>query len=157
MKRDQQQFFVTLFSNSSQSLFADNTIATFTIHLAQPIELGSIDNWEVGFYELTYPLHYSTGLYAGITVVGDTNVSVYCNLVSLQFVGGALVLCLRTYIIPSLHCQHFFENAYYLPVEKRSFQDIRIELLTMESKRHSFNESTTAVKAVLHFRRISAS
>jgi hypothetical protein len=147
---------VTLFSNSSQSLFEDNTIAAFTIHLAQPIELGSIDNWEVGLCELSCPLHYAPGLYGGITVVGNINILIYCNLISPQFVGGELVRCLRTFVTPSLHCQHIFGNVYYLPVEKRSFQDIRIELLTMEGKRHSFKESQTPLKLVLHFRRISA-
>jgi hypothetical protein len=47
---------------------------------------------------------------------------------------------------PSLPCQHIFENVYYLPVEKRSFQDIQIELLTMDGERH-FKRNSNAFKS----------
>jgi hypothetical protein len=156
MNREQEHFYVTLFSNSSQSLFVDNTIAAFTIHLAEPVELGSTDNWAVGLCEPPCPLQYASGTYGGVTIVGDTNILIYCNLISPQFVGGELVRCLRTFITPSLHCQHIFEIVYYLPVEKRSFQDIRIQLLMMDGKRHSFKECQTPLKVVLYFRRVSA-
>jgi hypothetical protein len=40
-------FYVTLLSNSSQELYPSNTISSFTVHLAQPIDMGSTDRWEV--------------------------------------------------------------------------------------------------------------
>jgi len=48
---DPKHFYVTLFSNTSKTLYPDNTIAAFTAELAQPIELGYSDNWEVGICE----------------------------------------------------------------------------------------------------------
>jgi len=41
-------FYITLFSNASQKPHPNNTLAEFTIQLAQRIDLGSTDNWEVG-------------------------------------------------------------------------------------------------------------
>jgi len=42
------QFYVTLFSNSSNEIYKDNTLAAFTIKLAQPKELSYVEYWEVG-------------------------------------------------------------------------------------------------------------
>jgi hypothetical protein len=156
MNCNQQQFLVTLFSNASQKLFLDNTIAAFTVQLAQPIELGSNDRWEVGLCELTCPPTH-VGSFGNVVTVGDTNVLVYCNLISPQFVGSELVRCLRTFISPSTDCKYIFQNVYYVPVEKSVFQDIRIELLTLAGERVPFKESTTPLKVVLHFRRVSHS
>src|SRR5215475_8509855 len=149
------QFYVTLFSNGGQSVYPDNTLAAFTIPLAQQIDLGSNADWEVGITEFTYPPILG-GMYThSVTVIGDNNILIYCDLISPQFVSGNLVRCLRTFISPSADCQHIFKNIYYVPVEKRQFQDIRVELLTLKGKRFGLKDSNTPVKAVLHFRRIS--
>jgi hypothetical protein len=113
MNCDQQHFYVTLFSNASQSVFADNTIAAFTIHFAQPIELGSNDRWEVGLCELTCPPQYAAGTYGNDKIVGDTNILGYCNLISPQFVNSELVRCVRTFITSSLHCQKSLKSVLY--------------------------------------------
>jgi hypothetical protein len=105
MNLDQQDFYVTLFSNASQNLFAGNMIAAFTIHVAQTIELGATKSWEVGLCELTCPPQY-VGTYEKVTTVGDSNVLVYCNLISPRLVDGELVRCLRTFIAPSQFCEH---------------------------------------------------
>jgi hypothetical protein len=86
--------------------------------------------------------------------IGDKNILNYCDLISPQFVGAALVRCLRTFKAPSIDCQHNFENIYYAPVEKITFQDIRVEILTMDGKRAGFEDSKQPIKVVLHFRRI---
>ena len=44
MYNDPKPFYVTFFSNASQDLYPDNTVAAFTIHLAKPIDLGSAEN-----------------------------------------------------------------------------------------------------------------
>jgi len=41
-------FYVTLFSNSAHKIYEDNTISAFTVKIAQPIDLNSVENWEVG-------------------------------------------------------------------------------------------------------------
>ena len=40
MEIPRNHFYVTLFSNASKEVFPDNTLTAFTIHLAQPIDLG---------------------------------------------------------------------------------------------------------------------
>jgi len=42
--RRAKKFYVTLFSNASNDLYPNNTIATFTAELARPTELGFSDN-----------------------------------------------------------------------------------------------------------------
>jgi len=93
------QFYVTLFSNSSNEIYKDNTLAAFTIKLAQPIELNYAENWEVGICEVSCPPPIvGTGL--PLTTVGNSHVLVYCNVISPQFVGSDMVRCLRTFIFP---------------------------------------------------------
>jgi hypothetical protein len=65
-----------------------------------------------------------------VQTFGETCDLIYCNLISPQFVGDRAVRCFRTFVYPSIYCQHTFENVYYVPVEKRSFREIRIEVLT---------------------------
>jgi len=47
-----------------------------------------------------------------------------------------------------------YENVYYVPVEKKTFRDILIEILNLSGERIAFRDSKTPLKAVLHFRRI---
>jgi len=152
---DPKHFYVTLLSNTSKSLYPDNTIAALTAELARPVELGYSDNWEVGICEFSYPPN-SVGTFKNTTVVGDTTGLIYCDLIPPQNVGRALVRCMRTFIYPSLSGEHLFDNVYYLPVEKRTFKSIRIEILQLTGKPVEFKSSTTPSKVVLHFRRVSA-
>ena len=152
---DPKHFYVTLLSNTTKNLYPDNTIAAFTAELARPIELGYYDSWEVGICEFSYPPN-SVGTLKHTTVVGDTTGLIYCDLVPPQYVGRALVRCMRTFIYPALSGEHLFHNVYYLPVEKRTFKSIRIEILQLTGKPVEFKTSTTPSKLVLHFRRVSA-
>ena len=91
---------MTLFSNASKKTYKDNTLNAFTVKLAQPIDLGSAETWEVAICEITCPPNV-TGTKKCILIVGDTNVLVYCNLIPPQFVDDNVVRCLRTFILPS--------------------------------------------------------
>ena len=148
-----KHFYVTLLSNTSKNLYPDNTITASTAELARPVELVYSDNWEMGVCEFSYPSN-SVGTFKHTTVVGDTTGLIYCDLISPQHVGRALVRCMRTFIYPSLSGQHVFGNVYYLPVEKR-IKSIRIEILQLTGKPVEFRSSTTPSKVVLHFRRVS--
>ena len=121
-------FYVTLFSNASQDLYPDNTIGAFTVELARPIRLGQNGNWEVGLCEFSCPP-------GQVRAIGESIGLIYCELIYPQFVGSSLVRCLRTYVYPSLDCQHKFEKVYYLPVEKQKITNIRIKILTLKGKR----------------------
>lgn len=49
----ENEFFVTVFSNSSQDYYPDNTISKFTTRLPRPIKLDG--NYKVGLIEIQYP------------------------------------------------------------------------------------------------------
>jgi len=101
--------------NTSKNLYPGNTIAAFTADLARPVELGSSDNSEVWVCEFSFPPN-SVVTFKHTTVVGDTTGLIYCDLMSPQYVGRALVRCMRTFIYPSFSVQQVFDNVYYLPV-----------------------------------------
>ena len=132
---------MTLLSNTSKNLYPDNTIAPFTDELARVVELGFSDNWEMGVFDFSYPPN-SVGTFKHKTVGGDTTGLIYCDLISPQYVGRALVRCMWTFICASLSGSHVFDNVYYLPVEKRKLQIIRIEIFQLTGKPVEFKSST---------------
>jgi hypothetical protein len=97
---------------------------------------------------------YNVGTYWKLKVISADAALIYCDLISPQFVGIQYVRVLRTFIQPSMYCNHTFDNIYYVPVEKR-FQDIEVRLLRLDGRAVGFLPSTTPVKIVLHFRRAS--
>jgi hypothetical protein len=120
-------YYVTLFSNVSKDIYKSNMLSAFTNQLAQTIELHPSDKWEVGLCEFTCPPP-NVGTFKTAVVVGESCGLIYCNLISPKFVGDKSVRCLRTFTYPSLYCHYAFENIYYVPVEKHSFREIRIEV-----------------------------
>jgi len=56
-----------------------------------------------------------------------------------------MVRYLRTLdIMPANYCGEFlYENVYYVPVEKKTFRDIRIEILNLSGERIAFRDSKT--------------
>jgi len=140
-------FYVTLFSNASRNIFERNTHADFTVKLAQAVDLRSTSSWEVGLLEISC---------SSLPMEEETPDRIYTNLASPQFVGDSTVSTLRTFVFPSSSsssCQHEFRDVYYVPVDQRRFQDIRIELLTAEGLHIPFEGSTTHTKVVLHFQK----
>ena len=55
MNKDRKQFYVTLLCTASQHIYPDNTHYDFIVELAQTIDLGNKDNWEVGLSEYASP------------------------------------------------------------------------------------------------------
>jgi hypothetical protein len=147
------QYSKPLLHYASQILFLINTLAAFTAELAQTIDLEPNDEWEVGLSELAFPPQQA-GTVKPVTVVGQHHALIYCNLIKPQFAGDKLIRCLRTFIPPSLYCQHFSDNIHYMPVENRHIRRIRIEIKDLTGKPTPFKNSTVHIKLVLHFRRI---
>jgi len=146
------QFYVTLLSNSSSKIYKDNTLSAFMMKLAQPIDLNYAKNWEVGVCEVSCPPSIvGTGL--TLTTIGNTHVLLYCSVISLQFVSNVMVRCLRTFIFPSTHCDNIFDKIYFVPVEQRKFQQIRIEFLKTDCKRVPFKDSKIPTKVILYLRK----
>jgi hypothetical protein len=47
-------------------------LGSFTIHLAQSIDLASTENWDIGVCELTYHPN-QTGTFRSVAIIGKTN------------------------------------------------------------------------------------
>jgi hypothetical protein len=128
---NRKHFYITLFSNASQKVHPSNTLSDFKIRLAQRIDLGTDEDWEVGLCEISFPPP-KAGTLKPTDVVGEINGLIYCDLITPQCVGSDRVRCLRTFIHPSKHCDHTFKNVYYMPVEKRTFQEINILIANLK-------------------------
>jgi len=93
---DQNNFYVTLLSNASRDIYDLNTHADFTVKLAQPIDLGTTSKWEDGVSEIS----------CSSSPEGASSVLLYCNLISLQFLGDSTVRGIRTFrLYPNAICQ----------------------------------------------------
>jgi hypothetical protein len=91
----------------------DNSLAEFTVQLAQRIELGLTECWEVGLWKFSCPPPKP------IDVVGTPNALVYCDLIMPQFVGSQYGICFRLFIHESKYCDHTFKHVYYVSRKTR--------------------------------------
>jgi hypothetical protein len=148
-----RQLYVNLFSTDSQDLYPDNTLAQFTSELARPIILNPEYDLEVGLAELSC-VPPARGALKPQVLVGSLTVLIYCDFISSHFVAGNLVRCLRSVIHPDQHCEFTFDQVFYLRVEKKTFKNIRIEILKLDGTLFNYKISENPVKLVLHFRRV---
>jgi hypothetical protein len=143
-------FYVTLLSNASQKLYPSNTLSSFKLHLAWPVDLGSNCRWEVGVCELT-SRPTNVGAFGGVKFISASNALIYCVLISPQFFGTQYVMVLRTFIMPTTYCNHTFDNFYYMLVEKRCFHNIEIKIVRLDGTPVKFTESDVPLKVVNTF------
>jgi hypothetical protein len=94
-----RQFYVTLLSNASQTLYAANTFSSFKTHLERPIDLDSDGIWDVGVCEVTCR-PYNVGTFSKLPVISADNALINSGLISSQFVGSQYVRVLRSFIQP---------------------------------------------------------
>jgi hypothetical protein len=125
---DCNHFYVMLFSNASQKMYPSNAIAAFTVHLARPIDLGSNSKWEVGLAEIKFSPK-KIGDLKNTIIVGETVSLMYCDLITFD---SSLAKVLRTFKTPTVTGKYYFDPVFYVPVEKRTFHDIRIGVLDLK-------------------------
>jgi len=84
------------------------------------------------------------------------NALMYCDLIAPQLIGTTKVRCLRSFrIVPiDYNSEYLFTNVYYVPLEKKTFRDIRIEILNQAEDMIPFSDSQSPLNVVLHFRRV---
>jgi len=75
----------------------------------------------VGLCEVSYG-GPSNELVKANTLVDKRFVFVYCDLVAPQIVADQNLRTLRIIHYPSRDGEHRFQNVYYIPVEKKSFE-----------------------------------
>jgi hypothetical protein len=151
--REQKQLYIMLFSNASQDLYPANTLSAFRVELAKPIVLNSNYDWEVGLCEFSC-VPPATGTIKPNVLVGDVTTLIYCNIISLQFVGGNLVRCLRTVMQPSQACTFNFETVICLsrkkPLQFNRLHRGRLTALDTLTRRILYNTTTIAPKHTRH-------
>ena len=144
---------MNLFSNASQKIYKENKLSAFTLSLAHPVDLSSGENWEVTICEISCSPTI-VDIVKPALMVGDTNVLVYSNLITQQLVGNDTVHCLLTFIFPPFTASVYLKT-FYVPVEQRRFQEIRIEFLKMKGKLVPFKDSKNPSKWTFTFVRIT--
>jgi len=129
MNVEQDDFHITLFSDTSKDMYKLNSRTSFTNRIALPVDLRSTSEWIVGLAEISYKSPeraYVNGV--DVTPIGTDNIFVYCDLVTPQLVGSEIKSVLRTIVTPSRTGHHTFPNIYYLPVKKRILTSVHIEM-----------------------------
>jgi hypothetical protein len=119
-------FYFTLFGNASQKTYPEITL--FTVQLAKLIDLGSTDRWEVVLCEFS-----CSPFYVGFM----TNALIYCDLIMPQLWGSVRQMFSDVYS----RADHTFKNIYYMPVEKRAFQNISIVIADLYGDKIIFKSS----------------
>jgi hypothetical protein len=147
-----EHFYITIFSNDSQTLYPNNTLASFTSRLAKPLEL--VDNWEVALVEFTHPPNISGQYTTNPVYIGMEHKLIYCDIISPQFIGGNLVRCIRSYIPSKINGQYMFDTVYYVPVERRYIRDIHLQIYNTKGEIQKFRDNENPVKMILHFKRV---
>ena len=105
-----QHFYITRYSNASQKLYPDNTQADFTCHLAQPVDLGTSSDWELGVCEVTYfPPKRIVMRDSVLDYVSLLNGLIYCDLITPQFVGKDKVRLMRPIILWPANGIHLYQ------------------------------------------------
>jgi hypothetical protein len=132
-------------------MYPSNTIAALRVHLPQLIEFGMDEKWEVSVSEITWSPR-NVGTFKPSVIVCDVISMMYCDLITPQFVGVALARVIRIFTPPTMDGKYYFDNVYYVPVEKRTFQDICIEVLDLQGKRVQFKALEVPMQVVLRFR-----
>jgi len=145
------QFYVTLFGNSSHKSYEDNTISAFTVKIVQAVDLDSVENWEVRICEISCPPPIlGTGM--PLITIRDTLFLVYCNVIfhnfyvmtwSAVYARSSFHLhIVKIYLINFIMCLSNSENSEKF---ESSFEN-------KNAKRVPFRYSKIPTKVDIHFR-----
>lgn len=114
---------------------------------------------QLGFEPYTNMILNSYGKYPYNLYLGlPSQLFVYCDIIDPQMVGDVMTSLLR--IIPldpikyiyGAHRMHTFSPAHYLPIMRREFDTVEIDIRTSTGGKIPFQFGTSCVK--LHFKRI---
>jgi len=114
-------FYVTLFSNASRDIYEQNTHTNFTVKLAQPVDLVSKSNWEIGVCEISCSVQH----------IGKTPALIDCNLIWPQFLGGQnrpLYADGRSSSLQQHYVSMSFETCIMCPSNSRDFRTFESSL-----------------------------
>lgn len=141
-------FYISLLSNNSMDRYPNNTLSSFTNHLAQPIDLSS-DDWQVGIVE--FECNKAPSVKGLVTLA-----CVYTDFIKPQLIGNSLTRYLRIVSMKnaSINIQIIqFKPVQYCPIDQKYLESISILIANLEGKNIDFDPSTTPTYILLHFKR----
>lgn len=145
------EFFVFLSSDASQKTHPDNTKSSFTVQLADPIELDPRVDWVVALKEVIFPS--KQGDANAIDFKQDKGpIFTYLDILSESRVGDASSKMLR--ILTSTKAHQTFTDPYYMTTDTRLIKHISVLLTDREGKRYPLESGTVPVILIIHFKGI---
>lgn len=129
----------------------DNYIDTLTLSTKLCLQLGFEPNKNLVVNKMgTYPSNLKLGL--------PSQLFVYCDIIEPQIVGDVMAPLLR--IVPldtaayvyGANKMHIFSPPHYVPVMRREFDTIEIDIRSSTGNKIPFQFGTTCIK--LHFRKL---
>lgn len=143
------EFYISLLSNNSIDRYKQNTLSSFTNHLASPIDL-STDDWYVGIVEIECNLTNTTNNFIELGCV-------YTDFIKPQFIGNTLTRYLR--ILPMKNSTRLLQSFQFKPiqycsVDQKYIESISILIANLEGKNIEFKDSKVPTYLLLHFKRM---
>ena len=137
--------YLTLPSNSSNSLYPNNTPAKYKVRLQRELLLEA-GEWEVGLAEIHFP--YNRRL--------PPTLQVCCNIIDHQLVGNGIRPLLRIISIKGKKAgdviSQVFERPHYIPVSGGAVRDVEISIC--DNSTEILSTPYGPVTVVLHLRRV---
>lgn len=150
-------FQVTVTSDSSSSVFKNNTLSSFTTILAQPLHFERVEEWGVAIKQVILPpvaAPKSVATTANLRGEIQSNLLVYIDIIDSQVFGDTLSKVALILPAPYLKSHHFFENPIYLPLSRADINSISVTLCDKYSQKYPFEASLIASAIVLHFKKV---
>lgn len=143
--RGNDSFYLTLSSDSSKQYFSDNTIAQFSTQLVRPV--CHAPSYEVAVCEVFLPPFETWKARTSASPI-----YMYCDVTQPVLVSDTSARLLRVLVPDIISGYYAFPTLYYLPVEKRNFQNITVSFRTRWAELYPFQDSEYPSTVVLHFR-----
>lgn len=139
----QTNFYVTLMSSNSLTVYENNVLSAFT-NLVNLPTLTVKEDWEVGVTDVIL----QDGLEESPTIL-----FIYTDIIKPRCIGNKNVRCIR--VLPFKGKMEFFNlnNVEYYPLELSSINDISIEIAILDGSHYNFKSAVLPNTITLHFRK----
>lgn len=151
---EQDNFYLTLFSNGSPLICKNNTQTKFKNYLNHPLKLEGKKKWNVGivdFFHNSVALETKTNTEKKI----DTDMLfIHCDIINEQMIGDQCVKIIRTFPIKKSQSEYIeFLNIQYVPVDVNYIDSISFILTNLENKQPKFITTEVPSMIRLHFKK----
>lgn len=144
---NQDNFYLTLFSNGSPLICNNNTQSKFQNHLNQPLNLEG--SWSVGIVDF----FHNSIKYENKEDKLDTDILfVHCDIIREQMIADQCVKVIRTFPVKTSQEYIQFSNVQYVPVNIKYIDSLAFILTNLDNKQPNFVASEVPTMIRLHFK-----